>query len=168
MKKTVFQARLAAKKGGNIFGQYFEWRDRPNIARLNIDQISLETSSNTINFSRVAYQIGIFRSVSVGISRYLPYQYRRKTRSVHFGIKKGAIAPFFPQKGGNGPLFDEDSPPFEENRGERYEKGGDGTDRKYRYRANLIPGTRLRSILSRDFLLYLFYVETVPVPQTIS
>jgi hypothetical protein len=44
------------------------------------------------------------------------------TESVFFG-KKGAIAPFFPQKGGNGPLFEEHSPPFEEKRGEQYKKG---------------------------------------------
>ncbi len=74
--------------------------------------------------SRVVYQIGIFWSVSVGISRYLPYRYQQKTRSVQFGIKKGAIAPFFPQKGSNGPLFKELCPPFEEKRGERYKKGG--------------------------------------------
>jgi hypothetical protein len=67
-------------------------------------------------------------------------RYRRKTRSVQFGIKKGAIAPFFPQKGGNGPLFKELCPPFEEKRGERYKKGGNDTDQKYQYRANLIPG----------------------------
>jgi hypothetical protein len=34
-----------------IFGQYFEWPDHPNIARLNIDQILPLTSSNTIDFS---------------------------------------------------------------------------------------------------------------------
>ena len=28
--------------------------------------------------------------------------------------------------------------------------------------------TSLRAILSRDFVVYVFYVETVPVPQTIS
>jgi hypothetical protein len=62
--------------------------------------------------------------VSVSISRYLPYRHRRKTRSVHSGIEKGAIAPFFPQKGGNGPLFGEDSPPFEEKGGNDTKKGG--------------------------------------------
>ena len=62
--------------------------------------------------SRVASRIGIFRSVSVGISRYLPYRYRRKTRSVFSvskfwrePLKKLAGAPFFPRRGGLGPLF---------------------------------------------------------------
>jgi hypothetical protein len=62
--------------------------------------------------SRVAYRVGIFRSVSVGISRYLPYRYRRKTRSVFSvsknwrePLKKLAGAPFFPRRGGLGPLF---------------------------------------------------------------
>ena len=61
---------------------------------------------------RVASRIGIFRSVSVGISRYLPYRYRRKTRSVFSvskfwrePLKKLAGAPFFPRRGGLGPLF---------------------------------------------------------------
>ena len=62
--------------------------------------------------SRVVYRVGIFRSVSVGISRYLPYRYRRKTRSVFLvsknwrePLKKLAGAPFFPRRGGLGPLF---------------------------------------------------------------
>jgi hypothetical protein len=65
--------------------------------------------------SRVVYRIGIFRSVLVGISRYLPYQYRRKYRSVHFGIiflagtpfplKKGALAPFLRKKGAPAPFL---------------------------------------------------------------
>ena len=58
------------------------------------------------------YRSGIFRSVSVGISWYLPYRYRRKTRSV-FSVSKHwreplktlAGAPFFPRRGGLGPLF---------------------------------------------------------------
>jgi hypothetical protein len=76
--------------------------------------------------SRVECRIGIFRSVSVGISGYLPYQYRRKSWSVHFGIiflagnpsslKKGALAPFLREKGGISPLFDTASPPFAEKR----------------------------------------------------
>ncbi len=132
--------------------------------------------------SRVAYWVGIFRSVSVGISRYLPYRYRRKTRSVHFGIKKGAIAPFFPQKGGNSPLFDEDSPPFKEKRGERYEKGGNNTDQKYRYRANLIryrvntdtekmTGTTMlfskydRCRISTKEIVCLYIGTLIPLPQ---
>jgi hypothetical protein len=63
-------------------------------------------------FCRVVYRVGIFPSVSVGISRYLPYRYRRKTRSVFLvsknwrePLKKLAGAPFFPRRGGLGPLF---------------------------------------------------------------
>ncbi len=48
----------------------------------------------------------------VGISRYLPYRYRRKTRSVlsvsiiwREPLKKLAGAPFFLRRGGLGPLF---------------------------------------------------------------
>ena len=65
-----------------------------------------------LDFCRVVYRVGIFRSVSVGISRYLPYRYRRKTRSVFSvsknwrePLKKLAGAPFFPRRGGLGPLF---------------------------------------------------------------
>jgi hypothetical protein len=89
-------------------------------------------------FCRVVYRIGIFRSVLVGISWYLPYRYRRKSRSVHFGIiflagtpfslKKGALAPFLRKKGGTGPLFDTASPPFVEKRSSRQISN---TDRKY-------------------------------------
>ncbi len=61
--------------------------------------------------------VGCYWLVFLGI-------YQRKTRSVQFGIKKGVIAPFFPQKGGNGLLFKELCPPFDEIRGERYKKGG--------------------------------------------
>jgi hypothetical protein len=62
----------------------------------------------------VIYRIGIFRSVSVGISWYLPYRYRRKYRSVHFGIiflagtpfslKKGELAPFLRKRGHRPPF----------------------------------------------------------------
>ncbi len=69
------------------------------------------------------YEIGIFWSVSVSISWYLPYQYRRKTRSVQFGIKKGVIAPFFPQKGGNDPLFKELCPLLRKKRGNNTKRG---------------------------------------------
>jgi hypothetical protein len=58
------------------------------------------------------YRVGIFRSVSVGISRYLPYQYRRKTWSLFSvskfwrePLKKLAGAPFILRRGGLGPLF---------------------------------------------------------------
>ncbi len=58
------------------------------------------------------YFFGRYRSVSVGISRYLPYRYRRITRSVFSvskfwrePLKKLAGAPFFLRRGGLGPLF---------------------------------------------------------------
>ena len=38
--------------------------------------------------------------------------------------QKGADCPLFPQKGGNGPLFKELCPPFEEKRGNGTKKGG--------------------------------------------
>jgi hypothetical protein len=88
---------------------------------------------------RVVNQIGIFWLVSVGISWYLPYQYRRKSWSVHFGniflagtpffLEKGAVAPFLRKKGGTGPLFDTASPSFVEKRSSRQISN---TDRKYR------------------------------------
>jgi hypothetical protein len=67
--------------------------------------------ANPILF-RVSYRVGIFRLVSVGISWYLPYRYQRKTWSVFLvskfwrePLKKLAGAPFFPRRGGLGPLF---------------------------------------------------------------
>ena len=61
---------------------------------------------------RVVYQIGIFRSVSVGISWYYQYQYQRISRSVFSvsklwrePLKKLVGAPFFLRRGGLGPLF---------------------------------------------------------------
>jgi hypothetical protein len=89
--------------------------------------------------SRVVYRIGIFRSVLVRISRYLPYRYQRKSRSVHVGIiffggnpffpQKGGTGPLFEKKGGTGPLFDKASPPFAEKRSSLQISN---TDRKYR------------------------------------
>ncbi len=58
------------------------------------------------NKTRVVHQISIFWLVSVGISWYLPYWYRRKSRLVHFGIIFLAGTPSFPQKGGTGYLFE--------------------------------------------------------------
>jgi hypothetical protein len=65
-----------------------------------------------IMFQLELYRVGIFWSVSVGISWYLPYRYQRKTWSV-FSVskhwreprKKLAGAPFFPRRGDLGPLF---------------------------------------------------------------
>ena len=55
--------------------------------------------------TRVVYRFGIFGRYSVGISRYLPYRYRRKIRSVHFGIKKGAVPPFLLKRGAMAPFL---------------------------------------------------------------
>ncbi len=96
------------------------------------------------------YLIGIFRSVSVGISWYLPYQYQRKSRSVHFGIiylagtpfslKKGALAPFLREKGGTGPLSDTASPPFADKRSSRRTSTTDrNTDRPVKSDTGKIP-----------------------------
>ncbi len=70
--------------------------------------------------SRAVYRIGIFRSVSVGISQYLPYRYWRKSWSVHFGmiflagnpisLKKGAMAPFLRKKGAPAPFLIQPAP----------------------------------------------------------
>jgi hypothetical protein len=78
---------------------------------------------------RVVYHIGIFRTVSVGISWYLPYRYQRKSWPVHFciiflagtpfSLKKGALAPFLREEEGTGPLFDTASPPFAEKKSSR-------------------------------------------------
>ena len=105
-------------------------------------------------FSRVVHQIGIFRSVSVGISWYLPYRYQRKSWSVHVGILflvgtpfsliKGALASFLREKGGTSPLFDTASPPFEEKRSSRqisnthrkYRQPNKSDTGKYRYQKN--------------------------------
>jgi hypothetical protein len=61
-------------------------------------------------FIRVVYRFGIFGRYSVGISRYLPYRYRRKTRSVQFGIKKGAVPPFFLKRGAMAPFLRRSTP----------------------------------------------------------
>ena len=65
-----------------------------------------------LDFCRVVYRVSIFRSVSVGISRYLQYRYRRKTRSVFSvseiwrePLKILVGAPLFLRRGGLGPLF---------------------------------------------------------------
>ncbi len=58
------------------------------------------------------YCLGIFQSVSGGISRYYQYQYQRISRSVRSvskfwlePLKKLAVAPFFLRRGGFGPRF---------------------------------------------------------------
>ena len=81
-------------------------------------------------FSRVVYRFGIFGRYSVGISRYLPYRYRRKIRSVHFAIKKGAVPPFFLKRGSTAPFL-RSSTPFWKKGGR---KGG-----KYTKRGGSIP-----------------------------
>ena len=83
--------------------------------------------SHDVVFSRVVYQFGIFGRYSAGISPVLPIPYRRKTRSVPFGIKKGAVAPFFLKRGAMAPFLRSSNPLLEkrgEERGERYKKGG--------------------------------------------
>jgi len=73
--------------------------------------------------TRVVYQFGIFGRYSVGISPVLPIPYRRKTRSVHFGIKKGAMPPFFLKRGAMAPFLRSPTPLLEkrgEKRGEIY------------------------------------------------
>ncbi len=76
-------------------------------------------------FIRVVYRIGIFRSVSVGISWYLPYRYGRKSRPVHFGmfflagnptsLKKGAMAPFLRKKDAPAPFLIQPAPLLRKN-----------------------------------------------------
>ncbi len=71
-------------------------------------------------FLELYNRIGIFWSVSVGISWYLPYQYRWKSRSVHFGmiflagssisLKKGAMAPFLRKQGAPAPFLIQPAP----------------------------------------------------------
>jgi len=66
-------------------------------------QPKLETF--TTNMARVVYQFGFFGRYSVSISPVLPIPYRRKTRSVQIGIKKGAVAPFFLKRGAMAPFL---------------------------------------------------------------
>ncbi len=54
---------------------------------------------------RVGYRFGFFSWYSVGISWFLPNRYRRKTRSVHFGITILAGTPFFLKRGVTAPFF---------------------------------------------------------------
>ncbi len=56
-------------------------------------------------FVRVVNRFGIFGWYFVGISWYLPNQYRRKTRSLHFGIIILAGTPFFLKRGVMAPFF---------------------------------------------------------------
>jgi hypothetical protein len=82
---------------------------------------------------RVVYRFGIFGRYSVGISWYLPYRYRRKTRLVHFGIKKGAVPPFFLKRGAMAPFLR--SSPFGKKggrKGGKYTKKGGIDTPKYR------------------------------------
>ena len=83
---------------------------------------------------RVVYQFGIFGRYSVGISRYLPYRYRRKIRSVHFGIKKGAVPPFFLKRGSMAPFLRSSSPFWKKGgrKGGKYTKRGERYRPKYR------------------------------------
>ena len=92
--------------------------------------------------TRVVYRFGIFGRYSVGISRYLPYRYRRKIRSVHFGIKKGAVPPFFLKRGAMAPFLRSSTPFWKKGgrKGGKYtKKGGIDTDQNTENPANLIP-----------------------------
>jgi len=75
------------------------------------------------------YCLGIFGRYSVGISPVLPIPYRRKTWSVHFGIEKGPLPPFFLKRGAMAPFLRSSNPLLDkrgEERGEVYKKGGNG------------------------------------------
>ncbi len=92
--------------------------DRPRRVHSRLEQPFLVRL--IIDVCRVVYRIGIFRSVSVGISRYLPYRYQKKSRSVHFGIiflagtpfslKKVALVPFLRKRGAQAPFLMQPAP----------------------------------------------------------
>jgi len=84
--------------------------------------------------TRVVYRFGIFGRYSVGISRYLPYRYRRIIWSVHFGIKKGAVPPFFPKRGAMAPFLRSSTPFWKKGgrKGGKYTKKGGSIRPKYR------------------------------------
>jgi len=65
-------------------------------------------------------------SFSVGISPVLPIPYRRKTQSVHFGIKKGVVAPFFLKRGAMAPFLRSPTPFWKKGgrKGGKYTKKG--------------------------------------------
>ena len=83
------------------------------------------------------FSVGI-RSVFLGI-------YHTDTEGklgVHFGIKKGAVTPFFLKRGAMAPFLRSSTPFWKkrgEERGEVYKKGGNDTDRNTENPANLIP-----------------------------
>jgi hypothetical protein len=86
----------SGQEGNSIFRKYF----------FGADQKKKEGATTLARgILRVVYRFGIFGRYSVGISRYLPYRYRRKIRSVHFGIKKGAVPPFFLKRGATAPFL---------------------------------------------------------------
>jgi hypothetical protein len=77
--------------------------------------------------------MGINESVFFG--RYRSVFLRRKTRSAHFGIKKGAEAPFFPKRGAPPPFWKKEG-----RKGGRDTKKGGAIPTENTGRANLIPG----------------------------
>ena len=83
-------------------------------------------SSCGVVVSRVVYQFGIFGRYSVGISPVLPIPYQRKTRLVHFGIKKGAVPPFFLRRGAMAPFLRTPTPFWKKGgkKGGKYTKKG--------------------------------------------
>jgi hypothetical protein len=113
-------------------GSVVSWRGRAPLTKAMMMMCVL---------SRVVYQFGIFGRYSVGISPVLPIPYRRKTRSVHFGIKKGAVPPFFLRRGAMAPFLRTPTPFWKKGgrKGGKFKKGGNDTDRNTENPANLIP-----------------------------
>jgi len=95
---------------------------------VNLDLFSLSTVSFTFhvcNFVKLyidsVFSVGI-RSVFL---RYYQY-YRWKTRSVHFGVKKGAVSPFFLKRGAMAPFLRRPTPLLDKGgwKGGNYTKKG--------------------------------------------
>jgi hypothetical protein len=70
-------------------------------------------ANNKDDSTRLVYWFDIFGWYWLVFSRYLPYQYQRKSWLVHFGMKILAGAHFSLQKGGLWTPFVALSPPFE-------------------------------------------------------
>jgi len=73
--------------------------------------------------------------------RYYQYHTEGKLGGT-FGIKKGAVSPFFLKRGATAPFLRSYNPLLEkrwEERGDVYEKGGNDPDRNTENPANLIP-----------------------------
>ena len=95
----------------------------------------LYTPSSRLELCTESVFFGRYRSVFLGI-------YHTDTGGKlgrYISASKRGQLPLFPEKGGNAPLLEEPNLPFQEKRGERYKTGGNDTDHKYWYGANLIP-----------------------------